>query len=139
MSILNLFDKEHADNAQTSWETPRHSIQSEVSSLSKQEEKPNSLFNFYKKWIHLRRQHPILNLGTITPYEEHKQAGLIAFFREYQGEKWWVIHNLGGRRKKIKPPQGFSHMQFFTRMPEMLEDKTLELASFSSVILSEEK
>ena len=52
----------------------------------------NSVFNYYKKLIQLRKENDIIVYGDYSPlYLEHDKFA--AFRREYNGEKWVVFAN----------------------------------------------
>ncbi|MCC6288549.1 MAG: alpha-amylase [Chitinophagaceae bacterium] len=67
--------------------------------LEQQVSNPHSLWNYYKKLIHLRRQHPALISGvykTIT----NDAAALFSFTRETDDEIILVVVNLTGYRQR---------------------------------------
>ncbi len=60
---------------------------------------PSSLLNFYKKLTKLRKEDPVFQEGSFLPI---KVGGdLIAFQREYQGKRRFVLINLRGKAVKI--------------------------------------
>jgi glycosidase len=49
----------------THWMTPKYSVTPEVTSLQSQEEDPYSIYNYYKKWIKLRKDHPEIPISKL--------------------------------------------------------------------------
>jgi len=54
---------------------------------------PHSMLSHYRELIALREAHPALRIGTYTNIETSK-PGLLAFVREYEGEKLLCLFNL---------------------------------------------
>lgn len=61
-------------------------------------ERPDSVFNFYKKMISLRKNTPALIYGSFE--RKAAKAPLFCYYREYEGEKYYAELNLG---KKAMP------------------------------------
>lgn len=59
----------------------------------------NSMFNFYKKLIALRKANSALSEGKYTA-ADLKNNALMAYIRESSGQKLLVIHNLSGETQK---------------------------------------
>ena len=53
------------------------------------------LHDFYRRMIHLRREHPVLSRGSFKPLTSDDDAKFFAFEREWQGEKVLVAINRG--------------------------------------------
>lgn len=68
--------------------------------LAKEKEDPDSIFNFYKKAIALRKSNATLTYGSFEPIKTNKK--IMAFYRIYQDEKLLVIMNM--TRWKIHIP-----------------------------------
>ena len=56
-------------------------------------EDDNSILHTYKKLISLRKQHPVMVYGDYQPVMEEYQ-NVVAYTREYEGEKWLMIFNV---------------------------------------------
>ncbi|MCQ4088642.1 alpha-glucosidase [Saccharibacillus sp. JS10] len=57
-----------------------------------QEEDPNSVLDLYRRMIALRREHPVMTLGTYEPIlDDHEH--IYAYFRENEQERWLVVLN----------------------------------------------
>ena len=65
-------------------------------SVAEQEHDPGSVLRYYRRLIRLRRAHPTLSLGAIRFIDEHVRD-YFAWFREHDGERWFVEVNLSGR------------------------------------------
>lgn len=75
-----------------------------------QQKDPASLFNLYRKLIHLRRDHEALRTGTMTLLESSSPA-VYAFAREHGDSKFLVIANLSGKAVRdygVTLPFGFA-------------------------------
>lgn len=91
-----LWSSVGSDTYRTKWHTPVNSTESTVAPLSSQITDQTSLFNHYKRLIMLRNSYPSLAKGSITLPSgfENYPKNFMAFYREYQGEKLLVIHNV---------------------------------------------
>jgi len=91
-----LWSSVGSDTYRTKWHTPVNSTESTVAPLSSQITDQTSLFNHYKRLINLRNSYPSLANGNITLPSgfDNYPKNFMAFYREYQGEKLLVIHNV---------------------------------------------
>ena len=64
-----------------------------------EKEDPKSILNFYKKAIALRKENKALTYGSFAPIETNKR--IMAYYREYEGEKLLVIVNLSKHKTKM--------------------------------------
>ncbi|MGV8845118.1 alpha-glucosidase [Tessaracoccus sp.] len=64
--------------------------------VKEQREEPDSVLNFYRALITLRRSHRALRLGDIR-YANSTRRDYFAWFRELDGETWFVEVNLSDR------------------------------------------
>lgn len=62
---------------------------------------PNSLFNFYKKLIHIRKELPALRQGKYQPVSDDPRV-ILAYLRQTEDQTVLVVLNMGG-----KPPPFF--------------------------------
>lgn len=76
-----------------SWESD--SQNKETVNLSEQMKDENSMYNFYKELIALRKSHKALNLGTFKSVNLENDL-VMAYERECDEEKLLVLHNLSG-------------------------------------------
>lgn len=64
--------------------------------VAEQRSDPDSVLNFYKTLIALRRAHPALTLGSIR-FVDARRRDYFAWVRELDGESWFVEVNLSSR------------------------------------------
>lgn len=68
---------------------------------------PDSIFHYYRQLIELRKQLPLLTLGTFEMYRpEHPQ--IFSFYRKYQNDVIWVACNYAERENTILLPEFIS-------------------------------
>lgn len=94
-----LWDTQASDRYRTKWRTPAYSTDAAVRNLAAQEKDAGSLFNVYKQFIRLRNADPVLAYGTMSlpdGFDDSDQArkNLMVFYREYNGTRYIVIHNV---------------------------------------------
>lgn len=62
---------------------------------------PNSIFQYYKKLVSLRKELPVIQKGSILPIlREDKE--ILAYKREYEGKELYVFCNFFDRDAKVK-------------------------------------
>ena len=91
-----LWDVRARDRQRTSWRRGRYSTSQTVRPLAVQQTDPDSLFSHYKRLIHARNGHPVLN-DNLSRLEQTgiRQRGIIAFVqRSASGNRVLVVHNL---------------------------------------------
>lgn len=64
--------------------------------VAAQQADPNSLFNFYRRLLHLRREVPALRRGMFQPLTFEPQR-LLAYLRQTEGQTVMVVLNFGRR------------------------------------------
>ncbi|WP_250675717.1 alpha,alpha-phosphotrehalase [Paraclostridium ghonii] len=63
-------------------------------------ENEESIYNYYKKLINLRKEYDIISHGTIKPIlKEHKNV--LGYIREYEGQKLLVLCNFFGEKTEV--------------------------------------
>ena len=86
----------HTD-ANARWVTSKYN--DETPSLETQEDDPNSIYNTYRKLIHLKKNHEVLRKGEykslVTP------LSILAFTRTYKDKTYLVLHNFSSHEKEI--------------------------------------
>lgn len=70
--------------------------------VEKQLADPNSQINFYKKVIHIRKDIPALNEGSLEIADDLSTKKILAYYRISGGEKYLVLLNMT-KRKLINP------------------------------------
>lgn len=91
-----LWDIRARDRQRTSWRRGRYTTSQTVRPLAVQQADPDSLFSHYKRLIHARNGHPVLN-DNLSRLEQTgiRQRGIITFVRRSaNGNRVLVVHNL---------------------------------------------
>lgn len=70
--------------------------------VEKQWSEPNSLLNFYKAILHLRKETPALNEGSFEIASKLCSPKILAYYREYEAKKYLVLLNMS--KSKVKNP-----------------------------------
>jgi glycosidase len=102
-----LWNMEGADQGQTKWEIPYASNSQTVKPLFYQMEDPNSLYHFYQKLIRLRNDNLPLSKGGLEPYQQYNRK-VVAFYRDYNNERFLVLINLSKDFQRIISPEGIN-------------------------------
>lgn len=91
-----LWDHISSDNFRATWRKPSFSIDIAVKPLELQKKDLTSVYRVYEKFIKLRNTYPSLAYGSMSvPVNfDSYDKNFMVFFREYQGEKLMVIHNV---------------------------------------------
>ncbi len=71
-----------------------------------EEADPNSILNFYRKCLKLRRESPTLLYGTYREYFR-RSGGLYVYERKGQGERILVVCSFRDRPAKLRFPKGY--------------------------------
>ena len=66
-----------------------------------------SILYTYKTLIALRKQHPVMVYGDYQPVMEEYQ-NVVAYTREYEGEKWLMVFNVQPFMQSVKFPDGIN-------------------------------
>jgi alpha-amylase len=84
------------DTYRTKWHTPLNSTEPTVMPVSLQQENKESILNHYKRLIKLRNTYPSLAKGSIDVPQSFDiyPKQIMAFYRELQGERLLVVHNV---------------------------------------------
>lgn len=91
-----LWDQVSSDNFRTTWRKPSYSTDIAVKPLEQQKRDLTSVYRVYEKFIKLRNTYPSLAYGSMSVPSnfETYDKNFMVFFREYQGEKLMIIHNV---------------------------------------------
>jgi alpha-glucosidase len=73
--------------------------------VAAQQANPDSLFNFTKKLLALRKEIPALRRGDFVPLETPR--GVLAYLRQTEGQSVLVALNFGRRNVKFAMPDGY--------------------------------
>jgi glycosidase len=126
-----LWDEREYDSLRTTWISPRFSTDETVIPLALQLEDFNSLYHFYRYWIHLRRWQPILAKGEIRPIT-HQVPELLAFYRAWEGKTLEVYHNFSDQAIEVEVPARLIPLAVHKAR---LEGRVLSLQAFGSAVL----
>jgi glycosidase len=126
-----LWDQKERDSLRTRWINPVYSTDKTVVPLAQQMQDFNSLYHYYRYWIHLRRWQPVLAMGEIRPIDaDHPHV--LAFRREFDGEVLEVYHNFGGDTLQLEVPSGMVPLAV---NKAHLNGRVLTLRAFGSAVL----
>jgi glycosidase len=132
-----IWDVHENDPLQTTWETPRFSTDQTVVPLHKQKDDKNSIYEFYKQYIHYRNSSEALTYGSIERVNiQMKQV--ICFTRKYDEDELLILHNLslGDVVVSLKDiDTKFDAIDYTTTGTAKLHDGQLTLPAYSTVIL----
>ena len=71
-----------------------------------QEKDPQSLLNYYRKLLKVRKENPVLIYGDFTEYY-HLSGRLFCYSRSYKGKRALVICSFSESKLRFKTPKGF--------------------------------
>ncbi|PYZ95370.1 alpha-amylase [Salipaludibacillus keqinensis] len=124
---------------QTRWIQPRYN-RDDPPSVESMKEDDGSLWRHYQTWIHLRRSQPALLYGELLE-SETEGNGIVSFIRESGDQRLLVIHNLSGELTSVDiSKQDEANVLYYSESDtsSLEEDGTLQIDSYSSVILTNE-
>jgi alpha-amylase len=130
-----LWDSKDRDTLRTTWILPKFSTDEAVIPLSLQLNDLNSMYHFYRYWIHLRRWQPVLALGEMEVLDTGLDE-IMAFKRSYEGKVFLVYHNFSDKEIKIGAPAGFESIASHKAKIQAME---LVLGPLSSVVLGRDE
>jgi glycosidase len=103
--------------------------------LDEQINNPNSLFNHYKKFIHIRSQFDILRFGLLKPFSTRIRC-LCLFERIYNNKSIFIAHNIGSKIQKLTIPENFNQIILSTKNEnEIMTNRQINLHGYSSIII----
>lgn len=95
------------DAATTTFISNQDSGMSAIADAASQAEDDNSILNVYRRFGQLRNIYPAMSAGAMKPHKvyhdknaEFKQ--IAAWYREYEGERFLVLHNLSGQQSVLQ-------------------------------------
>jgi len=83
---------------QTNWEEIKNNTN--TPSLEVQKKNPDSLYNYYKKWIALRNENEALKYGDLKIVNVNDNQ-ILAYKRTYKNKSIIVLHNLSDTEKNV--------------------------------------
>ncbi len=119
--------KNGPDPGRTSWIIAEYNTDETIRGVEDQMSDPGSMYHFYRNWIRLRRQEPILTYGSLEPIETGDDQ-ILAFRRTYEGKSLVAYHNLSGVVKSLE----MTDAPYWTTN----ESSTKSLKPYSTIIYS---
>ena len=108
-----------------------------LNSVADLDKKEHSILNTYRMLGQLRNIYPAMTeLGTMTPCYASTSypAALSAFYREYQGQKLLVMHNIAGQPIEVKINDTVDKAVAVVGGDVAMVDKTVKMPGFSTVV-----
>jgi glycosidase len=84
-----------------------------VTTVEAQRGYDDSILNFHRALIRIRREHPALHAGEIAVADS--PAEVLLFYREHGGERIAVCINFGARRRRVSLGEGVFRVLLGTR------------------------
>lgn len=98
---------------------------------------PDSILNYYKKLLKLRKSSPALLKGTITfAYSEY--GTVIAYQRTLEAEKKWILCNMAETPVTLTLNEPVGKILLQNRAGILIRDNTLTLRAFEAIVYEEE-
>lgn len=107
-----LWDVKEKDQWRATWIEPKYSTDETVTPLALQREDPKSYFNHYKELIALRNSHPALAIGELILPEQEFPQSVMAYYRKFDDQEIFVIHNIGSKEVDVELPEGYKEVIF---------------------------
>lgn len=124
-------------DGQTTWESAKHNLDDDTINVEAQLTDPASLLSHYRNVIQWRTATPALQNGNVQNYAV-EDGQILAYLRATADEQVLVVHNLSGEKKEVslsKEEPHFSELLFYTDEKAVLQDNSLTLPPYSTVIL----
>ncbi len=117
----------------TTWEIDE--ANANLAPFDEQKNDDNSMYNYYKKLITLRNSNASLSKGSYKAVDTGNEA-IMAYIREYEGEKVMVIHNLSGTKQDINlSDYSFGEVLLSQRSGSTVNGNSIAIEKISSLIL----
>lgn len=95
---------------------------------------PDSILQYYRKLIQLRKKYKVISAGTYSPYlSEHPQV--YAFLREYHQEQLIVLNNFYGSETTVNIADIDQYQILISNYTQHQLTKTLTLRPYESIVL----
>jgi alpha-glucosidase len=96
---------------------------------------PRSMLNLYRQLIQLRRSHPALTIGKLSPLESPQ--GTFAYLREHEGEKLIVALNFTGEEKRLDLGSGEAQIAISTHLdqPDQVDLSAVHLRAHEGLLI----
>ncbi|MBD2751651.1 alpha-amylase family glycosyl hydrolase [Spirosoma validum] len=135
-----LWDIRARDKQRTRWRRGKYSTSQTVRPLAEQQTDPNSLFSHYKRLIHYRNSHPVLN-DNLSRLQQTgiRRKGTVSFIRQTtNGQRILVLHNLTGKPIDVvfSPDEDWCRGIVFETVPgSSLIDDRITVPAYGCVVI----
>lgn len=116
----------------SAWRTWNHSA--DVESLDIQMTDEMSMFNHYKTLTSLKSNDMVLSSGDYIDYEIGSSFRIFAFFRQYEGETYLVMHNLHDEQHNFTLSESIEGTVFSTK-GSIANDTSVILEPYGSLVM----
>jgi glycosidase len=125
-----------ADALQSNWYPARFSTDKTVIPYAKQKDNPESIYNYYKKFINYRNSSAPLTQGSIA-LTNLTVKEVVSFVRAYQAEEELVLHNLSDVEITVALKDSLAKYKSiaFSTKGGSLRDGDLAIPAYGSIIL----
>jgi len=123
-----LWGEDHWD---TLWMKPTYSVPPNVSPLSLQKTDPNSIYNHYKKWIKLRKEHSEMH-GSKLSFIQQDPPHILVYTLSGPTEKLLVIHNLSASAVEFPVPE---NSKLLSDDQNKIKDNKVNVGAYSSGLI----
>ena len=131
-----LWNIRENDKMRATWIKPRHSLDSTVVPLSQQLNDINSMYNYYKEFIHLRNHSVALTYGDIVPVEIANKT-ICSYLRSHDTETLLIIHNLSGDSQIVPLPAQHNEYGVVVNNSRgiLMNNNQIRMPAYSTVVL----
>ena len=85
-------------------------ITTKIPLISKDLESQKSVYRFYQKLLRLRKKHEECLWGETREYD-HENRRIIAYSREYEGSRYFVVGNFSKKETGYEIPEEFKNSE----------------------------
>ena len=118
-------------NPDTHWQEVVYSRSPEVQSLEDQKGEPSSIYEHYKKWIQLRRDHAEIFSGRFQ-FKDLQNNAILTYTLKNKRNTYWVLHNLSDAAFKLPFK---NEAEVISTGQKMKVDEDLILAAYTSALI----
>ncbi|MBW3544914.1 MAG: DUF3459 domain-containing protein, partial [Bacteroidetes bacterium] len=132
-----LWQPKAQDALRTSWMEPQYVTDETVQPLSVQQQDEQSIYQQYRRFIHLRNNSPALTDGAMAAAAT-RANGVVSFTRATEEDQVLVLHNITAEPKTLNistEEQEFTNVRLATKAASM-QESSISLPPYSSLVLS---
>lgn len=123
-------DQASAPNSR--WRQWKHNLDTDALDMQMRDE--TSMFEHYKGLTQLKATNDVIKKGSYLDYSIGTSFRLFAFYRQYEGETYLVIHNLHGQGKALTLEDEDATLVFATQ-ESTLQDGRISLNPYGSIVI----